>query len=238
MRSASVISEIIYESLRASSLTAAESEQTNAMFFHPHVLYNPRSVRSADLVVHMPVVRIINMTRAREHRFIQRLLINKKLDTSHDPRPNSTAARVKQRWNLFSLGQDTSTVIFDKWVIDFCFKLSSRNESGLLETLRPKRPQHQLQMLHVDFIKLSLAWKSFDFSIFLTRKVGINNKQSSSRPFNICLRSVKMCSIALCVMSMAFSKGLCRPSCLLWKNQYCSSVFCPGNLSSSTLSRG
>lgn len=29
---------------------------------------------------------------------------------------------------------------------------------------------------------------------------------------------------------MTFSKVLCLPSCLLWKNQYGSSIFCPGNL--------
>lgn len=36
-------------------------------------------------------------------------------------------------------------------------------------------------------------------------------------------------------MSITFSKGRCLPSWLQWKNQYSSSVFCPGNLFSVPL---
>ncbi len=47
----------------------------------------PAHVRSAELVVHMPFVRIINMTRAGEQRFILRSLIYKnKWFASCDPR--------------------------------------------------------------------------------------------------------------------------------------------------------
>lgn len=61
------------------------------------------------------------------------------------------------------------------------------------------------------------------------------HRENVSRPFNTCLQSVQMCSVTVCVERIAFSKGLCLPSCLLWKNQYCSSVFCPGNLCSVPL---
>lgn len=53
----------------------------------------------------------------------------------------------------------------------------------------------------------------------------------NSRPFNSCspIRS-NVSNYCVWLMSVTFSKVLPLPSCLLWKNQYNSSVSWPGNL--------
>lgn len=72
---------------------------------------------------------------------------------------------------------------------------------------------------------------SFPSLFKLTAGTEISSKPFNSYPPNK-FKRVQL----LCVMSMTFSKVLCLPSCLLWKNQYGSSIFCPGNLWSVPLS--
>lgn len=67
-------STIQRESPCASSLSVVEAVWTNTTFSHIHLLYNPRSVRLAESGVHVPFVRIINMTKTREYRFVLRSL--------------------------------------------------------------------------------------------------------------------------------------------------------------------